>query len=214
MNHATHPSAPRLLYVVRHAQAEADQSELTPAGRSQATLLGRRLREHPFAAIHHSPLPRAAQTAQLIADQHATALPLVAEECLADHVPYFPRADELPADAAPALNRFVDALPDADRERGPRLARALLNRFTGPARSSAPAEVHELLVTHAFQVAWLVRDALGAPPHRWLGLNAGNAALTVIWYAPRMTPSVFVYNDVQHLSADLQWTGFPDALRP
>lgn len=216
-------TCPRLLYILRHAQAEPDGSGLTEAGRRQAVLLGRRLRDHPFAAVHHSPLPRAAQTAQLIAGQHAATLRLVAEECLADHVPYFPRPDELPADAAPALRHFVDALPDDDRERGPRLARALLDRFAGPAAAEsaetaaaaqAGTEVRELVVTHAFQVGWLLRDALGAPAHRWLGLNAGNAALTAIRYAPGMAPSVLVYNDTQHLSPDLQWTGFPDALRP
>lgn len=82
------------------------------------------------------------------------------------------------------------------------------------ADAAAPTELRELVITHAFQVAWLVRDALGAPPPRWLGLNAGNAALTVIRYAAGMAPSVLVYNDVQHLPAELQWTGFPDGLRP
>src|SRR5699024_8263575 len=40
---------------------------------------------------------------------------------------------------------------------------------------------HELLVTHAFQVAWLVREALGAPPASWMSLGQiENTALTTI----------------------------------
>ncbi len=44
-------------------------------------------------------------------------------------------------------------------------AEALVDRFARP----ADTETHEVLVTHAYPVAWLVRHALGAPPKRWLG---------------------------------------------
>ncbi|WTO11892.1 histidine phosphatase family protein [Micromonospora sp. NBC_00617] len=39
---------------------------LSQLGREQADQLGRRLRTVPFSAIHHSPLARAAQTADLV----------------------------------------------------------------------------------------------------------------------------------------------------
>lgn len=68
---------------------------------------------------------------------------------------------------------------------------------------------HELVVTHNFLVAWLVRDAMHAPKWRWLGLNHGNAALTVIRYAPGRPACVLVSNDMRHLPAELRWTGFP-----
>ncbi|MEU4243670.1 histidine phosphatase family protein [Actinoplanes sp. NPDC026619] len=54
------------LYLVRHAEAEPHDGDLSAHGREQAERLGRRLRPVPFAAIHHSPLPRAAQTADLV----------------------------------------------------------------------------------------------------------------------------------------------------
>jgi len=41
-----------------------------------------------------------------------------------------------------------------------------------------------------------------------MGLNHGNAALTVIRYAPGRPSSVLVHNDMRHLPADLRWTGF------
>lgn len=72
---------------------------------------------------------------------------------------------------------------------------------------------HELVITHNFLIAWLVRQALDAPAWRWLGLNVCNAALTVIRYAPGRTPSLLAFNDMSHLPPDLRWTGFPPELR-
>ena len=59
-----------------------------------------------------------------------------------------------------------------------------------------------------------MRHALDAPPSRWLGLNSGNAALTVIEYRPALPPALVVFNDMGHLPADLRWTGFREAARP
>ena len=49
---------------------------------------------------------------------------------------------------------------------------------------------------------------------RWLGLSSANAALTVIEYRPSVPPSIVIFNDMSHLRRDLQWTGFPETLRP
>ncbi|MGW0582962.1 histidine phosphatase family protein, partial [Streptomyces sp. NPDC002920] len=90
-------------------------------------------------------------------------------------------------------------------------AGALTDRFARP----ADTETHEVLVTHAYQVAWLVRHALDAPPVRWLGLNCGNTALTVIQYRDGgSAPTVVLYNDMGHLPAELRWTGFGAGTRP
>jgi hypothetical protein len=69
-------------------------------------------------------------------------------------------------------------------------------------------------VTHGFQVGWFVRDALDAPDWRWLGLNAQNAALTVIRYQAGRPAALVSFNDAAHLTEPLRWTGFPDDLRP
>ena len=45
-------------------------------------------------------------------------------------------------------------------------------------------------------------------------MNQGNAALTVIRYAPGRPASVLVHNDTRHLiQEELRWTGFPPQLR-
>ncbi|MFE9995808.1 histidine phosphatase family protein [Streptomyces avermitilis] len=205
-------TATRFLYLARHGEATADEDagELTANGRRQAELLGDRLRDVPLAAIHHGPLPRAAETARLIGDR-LKEVPVRAAEAAGDYVPYVPGRAELPADAADPLLAFLAPVTPDERERGAALARAAQERFTGPV---AGDEVrHELVVTHAFLIGWLVRAALDAPPWRWLGLNHGNAALTVLRYTPGRPSAVLFFNDMAHLPAELRWTGFPPELR-
>ncbi|MDN3254205.1 histidine phosphatase family protein [Streptomyces sp. MA25(2023)] len=202
-------TATRYLYLVRHGQASPDESGLTEAGRRQATLLGQRLRDIPFTAVHHGPLPRAEQTARLVSDQ-LKGVPLQVSEIAGDYVPYIPERDELPAESADFHLGFLSCATDEERKNGPALARQALDLFTGPVDGGQ--DRHELVVTHNFLVAWLVRDAMYAPKWRWLGLNHGNAALTVIRYAPDRPASVLLANDMRHLPTELRWTGFPPEL--
>ncbi|MCX4919393.1 histidine phosphatase family protein [Streptomyces sp. NBC_00687] len=199
-------TAARYLYLVRHGEATPDETGLTEAGRRQATLLGRRLQDIPFAAVHHGPLPRAEQTARLIGDQLKNA-PLHVSEVAGDYIPHMPTKDELPAESADFYLRFLADATDEEREHGPVLARRALDLFTGPV--DAEEDRHELVVTHNFLVAWLVRDAMRAPEWRWLGLNYCNTALTVIHYVPGRAPYLLITNDMRHLPEELRWTGFP-----
>ncbi|MEU9088550.1 histidine phosphatase family protein [Streptomyces sp. NPDC048357] len=201
--------AARYLYLVRHGEALPDESGLTADGRRQATLLGRRLQDVPLAAVHHGPLPRAEQTAQLIGEQ-LKGVPLHLSEAAGDYVPYMPQRGELPADSADFYLRFLEGASAEERERGPALVREAMDLFTGPV--DGEEDRHELVVTHNFLVAWLVRDAMHAPKWRWLGLNHANAALTVIRYAPDRPGAVLFSNDMRHLPAELRWTGFPPEL--
>lgn len=199
-------TATRYLYLVRHGEAASEESGLTDGGRQQAMLLGQRLRGIPLAAVHHGPLPRAEQTARLIGDQLKN-VPLRVSEVAGDYVPYVPVRDELPAESADFFLRFLAGATEEEREHGPALARQALDMFTGPV--DGEEDRHELVVTHNFLVAWLVRDAMHAPQWRWLGLNHGNAALTVIRYVPGRPASVLISNDMRHLPPELRWTGFP-----
>ncbi|MEV0383383.1 histidine phosphatase family protein [Nonomuraea sp. NPDC050643] len=197
----------RHLYLTRHGEASPDGTGLTENGRRQAALLGERLKDVPFAAVHHGPLPRAAQTAHLIGE-HLTGVRPQVHEAAGDYVPYVPGPGELPAEVAGHYARFFDPVTPEEREEGARLAAQALELFTGPAEETR----HELVVTHNFLVGWLVRHALDAPAWRWLGINHANAALTVIRYAPGRPSSVLLYNDVSHLPTELRWTGFPPEL--
>lgn len=175
----------RTVYLARHCEASADESRLTERGRRQADLLGQRLRDVPFHSVFHGPLPRAAQTAALIGAHLPGVAPAVAEAA-GDFVPYVPNPAELPADCAESLLGFLDGSSAAERARGELLARAALAEFGGVAAGAA--DRHDLVVTHAFTIGWLVRAAFDAPRWRWLGLNAAHGALTVIRYAPGARP--------------------------
>ncbi|GAA4074070.1 histidine phosphatase family protein [Nonomuraea soli] len=187
-------TSPRFLYLVRHGEAFPD-GPLTPTGRRQAALLGERLGEVTFDAVHHSPVLRAAETCALITASGT------AHEAAGDYVPYQPSPGEAPPHLADFAARFPERRDLAAQ------AEAL---FTGPAEGDEPRR--ELVVTHNFLVGWLVRHALGAPGWRWLTVNACNAALTVILYAPDRPPSLMLFNDMSHLPAELRWTGF--SVRP
>jgi hypothetical protein len=119
--------------------------------------------------------------------------------------------------------QFLAAQPADARDAGARLAAAAIDRFgCPPGAAPAPGQddagessaEHVLLVTHSFQVGWFVRDALDAPGWRWLGLNAQNAALTIIRYQAGLPAALLSFTDAGHLAGSLRWTGFPDALRP
>src|SRR5690606_31152683 len=124
----------------------------------------------PVDAIWHSPLPRAAATARELARRLPGAAVAEAPE-LIDHVPYVPSPAEMP----PPWAGFFDGYDDTEAATGRRLAQALVARFGN--MPDPDTDTHEVLITHAFQIAWLVRHALDAPPPRWLGLNSANAAL-------------------------------------
>jgi serine/threonine-protein phosphatase PGAM5 len=190
----------RLLYLVRHGQAP-DDGGLNDVGREQARLVGERLHDVPLSTIHHSPLPRAAQSASLIAG-HLGAAPQESD-LLGDYPPFVPPRETLPA----AWTAVIDSYPSEVVAGGPELAEAALRRYAG---DSGP---DELIVTHSFLIGWFVRHALDAPPARWLGLNSGNGALTVIRYRPDRPPILVLFNDMSHLPPALRWTGFPRDLQ-
>jgi probable phosphoglycerate mutase len=181
--------ATRYLHLARHGEA-VDDGVLSPAGRHQATKLGRRLADLPLTAIHHSPLPRAVETAALISAAQPGA-PVHQHEVLGDYIPPVPDPRALPEVYA----RFLaDVTPD-EYARGARLAAAAIGRFAVP----APADTHELVVTHNFLIGWFVRHAMDAPPWRWLGLNLANCSLTTIAYRADRPPALLRVNDVAHL---------------
>ncbi|TDD58781.1 histidine phosphatase family protein [Kribbella antibiotica] len=182
------------LYLARHAEALPDESGLTDRGRDQAARLGQRLKEIPFTTIHHSPLPRAVQTARLLNHQ----APLQASEEAGDHIPYVPLRNELPTDSADYYLDFLHQATPEELAQGPHIAERAVARFTGPSTSN-----HELLITHNFLIAWLVRDALDAPPWRWLTLNHSNCGLTVIRYTPNRPAALLMFNDESHLPAGI-----------
>jgi serine/threonine-protein phosphatase PGAM5 len=201
--------ASRFLYLLRHGEA-AENGDLSARGEEQARRAGERMGGVPLSAIYHSPQRRAARTAEIVAGCVPGARP--AESGLLDD--YIP-SDPDPADLPPGYAQLIAGSTAGERAAGPRLARQAVERFAGPGDIALTGDdEHELLVTHNFLIGWFVRDALGAPDWRWLGLNQQNGALTVVLYRPDRPPSLVSFNDASHLPKSLRWTGFPGNLRP
>ncbi|GGQ56393.1 histidine phosphatase family protein [Couchioplanes azureus] len=194
--------ANRLLYLARHGEA-VDDGNLTARGRQQADLLGERLATVPLTAIHHGPLPRAAQTADLIS-RHLPGVPMHCSDVVGDYVPPVPDLQAL----REVYARFLDGVTAEEYATGATLAAAALQQHAVPTTTDS----HELVITHSFLIAWFVRHALDAPDARWLGLNAANCALTVLLYRPHRPPTLVSFNDTSHLPPELRWTGFPPEL--
>lgn len=199
--------AVRHLYLARHGDADAF-GNLTDTGREQARLLGSRLSRLPIDSIWHSPLPRAADSARELNIFLSGAAPVREAPELIDHVPHVPTREETPAAWVPFFDGYDPEQATAEH----RIAENLTNRFATP--SNGDADVHELLITHSYPIAWLIRHALDAPYVRWLGLSSANTGLTLIEYRRGLPPNLVMFNDLSHLPAQLRWTGFPAGDRP
>ncbi|CAL9616501.1 hypothetical protein SUDANB121_05766 [Nocardiopsis dassonvillei] len=199
--------ARRTLYLVRHGAADA-LGRLTDDGREQSRLVGRRLAREPIDVVWHSPLPRAAESARLIAAELPRVLVDEAGE-LVDNVPFVPEPEDIP----PSWTGFFDGYDRREADAGRRTADASAARFGRPGGRDRRA-THEVAVTHAYPIAWLVREALDAPPARWMPLaGVANTSLTVIEFDGGEAPNVVMFNDMSHLPAGLRWTGFAGGRR-
>jgi serine/threonine-protein phosphatase PGAM5 len=182
------------LYLVRHGEQDpqAGDGGLSQLGREQADRLGLRLRTVPFSAIHHSPLARAAQTADIIGG-HLPQVPRHACDFVADRTPV-PSAGQ--RDRYPARwHAWLDGVPDDERDEDATALRSAVEHFG----VTGDDDRHELLVTHNFVIGWFVRHALDAPVWRWMGLNQANCAITVVRWETDRPPTLVSFNDTGHL---------------
>ena len=190
---------PHHLYLVRHGeQLDAEHGmpdgPLSPRGRRQAELLGERLGGVPFDHAWHSPLQRAAETAAIIAAK-MPALEPEPSALLFDCIPSGP-APETPK----VYEGFFGSVTEAQIEAGSAQMADAAAEFLRSHREDR----HDLLITHNFVIAWLVREALGAPDWRWLSINQANCGLTVLTQKTGRPWSLLVHNDLAHLPFEMR----------
>lgn len=195
---------PHHLYLVRHGeQLDAEHGlpdgPLSPRGRRQAELLAERLGGVPFDNAWHSPLQRAAETAAIIAAK-MPALKPEPSALLFDCIPSGP-APETPK----VYDPFFGSVTEAEIEAGSAQMADAAAEFLRSHREDR----HDLLITHNFVIAWLVREALGAPDWRWLSVNQANCGLTVLTQKSGRPWSLLAHNDLAHLPFELR-TGLPE----
>lgn len=195
----------RTIYLVRHGEYDHDDPRpaeigkaLVPMGVAQSRLLGARLRALGvrWTAFRASPLTRARQTAEVVAED-LPGVALVIDPDLAECTPPT-RRSEVVADETPAALAAC---------------RAQLERFFAAwFRPSPDVERHELFVAHGNVTRYLVTRALGVDPTAWLEMSIGNASLTEIRVEADGRFKVIAVGDVGHLPPSLQTgrTGDPN----
>ena len=191
------------LYLVRHGEQQDAEyglpdGPLSPRGTRQAMAIAERLGGVPFTRAWHSPLQRAAETAEIMT-QRMPALESQPSALLMDCIPSGPSPD-MPH----AFEPFFGAITPAEIEAGEAQMADAIAEFMAPAREDR----HDLLITHNFVISWFVREVFDAPAWRWLGLNQANCALTIIRVRSAKPPVLVTHNDLGHLPAELR-TGMP-----
>lgn len=194
------------IYLVRHGEHQdaehgVDDGPLSPRGQRQAELIADRLSGIPLDAVWHSPLLRAAETARAVAARLPSVDP-VPSALLFDCIPSG-MTEEVPA----AYESFFGSFSDAEIEAGS----AQMNDAVGKFLQRRNGDVHEVLITHNFVIAWFVREVLGAPDWRWMTLNQAHCGLTVIAQKPGRPWTLVNHNDLGHLPMELR-TGLPDGV--
>ncbi|MFI6784555.1 histidine phosphatase family protein [Micromonospora sp. NPDC050276] len=181
------------LYLVRHGEQGPDSAGgLSPLGCEQADQLGKRLSAVSFSAIHHSPVIRAAQTAE-IAGGHLARVSRHACDFVTDRTP---------APSAERRGRYpdrwlpwLDGVPSDERDEDAVALRAAVDHFG----VTGEQDRNELLITHNFVIGWFVRHVLDAPEWRWIGLNHANCAITIVRWDSDRPPTLVSFNDTGHL---------------
>jgi serine/threonine-protein phosphatase PGAM5 len=191
------------LHLVRHGDDDegADLPDgnhdgwLTELGRAQSEQLGRRLAAlgAGYAEVRHSTLPRAAETARIVAG-HLPGVPVVPDDLLRECLPSRPDPEVLAAAHREFFDSWERDLPAALVD-GPRQAARAVEAFTAVGVDDRCL----LLVTHGNLIRWFAAAALGAPSHAWLSMQDDHAALTVLRYRPDRRPVLVRYNDAGHL---------------
>ncbi|MFJ6653965.1 histidine phosphatase family protein [Microbacterium sp. NPDC091313] len=194
------------IYLVRHgehldAEHGLTDGPLSPRGQRQAAAVADRLSGVPLEAVWHSPLQRAEQTALAVASRLPAVSP-TPTALLFDCVP-----TGMSEDTPAAYEPFFGAVTEAEVEAG----RAQMADATAEFLTRRSGEVHELLITHNFVIAWFVREVLQAPDWRWLTLNQAHCGLSVIAQKPGRPWTLLAHNDLSHLPFELR-TGMPEPL--
>lgn len=193
------------IYLVRHGeQQDAEHGmpdgPLSPRGVRQARLIAERLGGVQFTGAFHSPLKRAEETAQIMAER-LPALHPQPSALLFDCIPSGPTPD-MPS----AFDAFFGAVTEAEIEAGRAQMGDAVSEFLAPARGVR----NDLLITHNFVIGWFVRQVFDAPEWRWLGLNQAHCGLTIIRVRSAKPPVLVAHNDLSHLPVELR-TGLPES---
>lgn len=170
-------------------QINALDGGLTPIGQEQAALTAARFRGRPIAAILCSTLPRAMETAHIIAGAFEDVEPACSQrlwECI----------PSVPAEFA---EHFSEVSAD-DIAQGRARAAKVYEHYFHPADSE---DVQEIVVAHGNLIRYLVCRALHVTVDAWLYMYTHHCGVTEFIVRSDGSVRLVSYNDVGHLPARL-----------
>lgn len=187
--------ATRILYLVRHgfhttagSASDLHSAALTLLGIEQALFTAQRFRLLPISAIYYSPLPRAAETADLIA-RALPHTPLHLAQNLMECVP------SIPPHYGDALTYPAQKLAEC-RER---FDKAFEQFF----KSARGEDKHEILVCHGNIIRYFVLRVLNAPTEAWGQMDMCNCGVSEVMIQADGAMTLLNHNDVRHLPEHL-----------
>ncbi|MBX3226402.1 MAG: histidine phosphatase family protein [Labilithrix sp.] len=178
----------RHVLLVRHGQYDVDSGgSLTELGREQAAVTGKWIAQNLGAlrvsAIYSSTLPRAKETADIIA-------PNVTRRAV--------KRAALLREGMYSKVKGYD-VPASEREEDRARADLAWARFFKTTR----ADRFEILVCHGNLIRYLVCHALEVPGARWTRMNSNHCALTRVLVRDTGAVRVVSYNETAHLPSRL-----------
>lgn len=187
----------KMIVMVRHGQENVAArrgelgGDLTELGERQARLTGDRLARLAVDRIVSSSLPRAAQTAAIIAER-LRVRPVEQTELLWEALPSIPTGYE---------HLFEGVAESGQVEQD-------LQRVTAAYESyflQLPDEIRcQLLVCHGNIIRYFVTRVRGWPASQWHEMDVGNCSLTVVTFCPDQPPHLLSLNELSHLPDSLQ----------
>ena len=174
----------RNLVFLRHGQYDAEpRGELTPLGREQARLTAKYLEAFRFDMIWSSTLPRARETAEIVA-AHLGGMRVRHTGLLRE-----------------GLYTKVEGyeVPTAERREDRARADAAYAKIVRTSR----AERMELVVCHGNLIRYLMCRALHIPVTKWLRMTSSHCGLTRVVVRDTGAVRVVSYNETSHLPTKL-----------
>ncbi|XP_051279364.1 serine/threonine-protein phosphatase PGAM5, mitochondrial isoform X4 [Dicentrarchus labrax] len=172
------PKATRNILLIRHSQynlsGNSDKERiLTPLGREQAELTGKRLAALglKYDVLVHSSMARATETAHIIS-KHLPGVELLSCDLLREGAPIEP--------VPPVTHWKPDAVYHEDGAR----IEAAFRRYIHRADPKQKEDSYEIIVCHANVIRYFVCRALQFPAEGWLRMGLNNGSITWLTIRP------------------------------
>ncbi|KAE9551038.1 hypothetical protein FO519_005738 [Halicephalobus sp. NKZ332] len=190
------PTAIRHIILIRHGQYfmtdDLDERKLTPLGKEQASLTGKRLAESGihFKHLTMSTMPRAMETANLILEK-MPSLKSKSDSLLEEGVPY------------PAEPKYLNRRPPNKLffKDGARIE-AAFRKYIHRAPPTQKEDSWELVVCHANVISYFICRSLQCRPEAWIRMFLANCSMTWITVRPDGRISIWGIGDTGHIHED------------